>query len=296
MASVGLQRKYGLVASATMVAANLIPDLDGAAAVLGPSYFLQYHRHPLTHSIGGAVLLSAAIAAGVSLFTPFKKPGLAFGIAFGGILLHQLSDLLTPWPIPLLWPFSNRTYSLDLVNFLDPLLLVLLLISFLATRRWPAMGLPVIALTLLIAASYLGFRFYGQQTAINLAKERNPAGKFAALPHGLSLVSWDVIGKNGVDYSYSVADPLKKELRNNQVIRSSNDQEVLERSKGSSIVQAFLKRARFPFMLVSTDENRIVVEWRDVHLSFTGGALKGVKVVIDGQGNIVEERFELRGR
>lgn len=296
MASVGLQRKYGLVASATMVAANLIPDLDGAAAVLGPSYFLQYHRHPLTHSVGGAVLLSAVLATGISLFTPFKRPWLAFGIAFGGMLLHLLSDLLTPWPIPIFWPFSTRTYSLDLINFLDPFLLVLLLVSFFATRRWPENGLSIVLLTLLITMGYLGFRFHGQQTAINLAKEKNLTGQFAALPHGLSLIAWDVIETNGLDYSYGIVDTFKKEIQDSQVIHSSNDQFTLEKSKSSKFVQAFLKRARFPFALVSNDGNSVTVEWRDVHLLFTGGALKGVKVVLDGQGNIVEERFELRGR
>jgi membrane-bound metal-dependent hydrolase YbcI (DUF457 family) len=296
VASVGLQRKYGLVASATMVAANLIPDLDGAATVLGPGYFLQYHRHPLTHSVGGAVLLSAVIAAGINLFTPFKRPGLAFGIAFGGILLHLLSDLLTPWPIPLLWPITSRTYSLDLINFLDPFLLVLLLVSFFATRHWPENGLAVSALALLVASGYLGFRYYGQQVAINQVKELSPTGKLAALPHNLSLVAWDVIEKNGTDYTYSVVDALSKEIRDSQVIQSSGDRQILEISKKSGVVQAFLKRARFPFALVSKEGNKITVEWRDVHLLFTGGALRGVKVVLDGEGNIVDEKFELRSR
>ncbi len=296
VASVGLQRKYGLVASATMVAANLVPDLDGAAVVLGPRYFLQVHRNPLTHSIGGAMLLSAAIAAGVSLFTPLKKPGLVFGIAFGGILLHLLSDLLTPWPIPIFWPFSTRTYSLDLINFLDPFLLVLLLVSFLATRRWPENGLSVIALTLLIAAGYLGFRFYGQQAAINRVKEQGSNGEMAALPHSLSLVSWDVIEQTGLDYIYRHVDPFRKEIYNNQAIRSTGDRQTLENSKRSANVQAFLQRARFPFANASEEGERIIVEWRDVHLLFTGGALRGVKVVLDGQGDIVEEKFELRSR
>jgi len=96
VASVGLQKKYGLVASATMVAASVLPDLDSALTVLGPKYFLQYHRHPLTHSIGGAVLLSAALTVVVSLTTPLKRPWLVFAISIVGVMLHLLSDLLTP--------------------------------------------------------------------------------------------------------------------------------------------------------------------------------------------------------
>ncbi|MEW6233064.1 MAG: metal-dependent hydrolase [Chloroflexota bacterium] len=182
VASAGLQKKYGLVASATMVAANLIPDLDGAFTALGPKYFFQYHRHPLTHSVGGATLLSAALTAIVCLATPLKRPWLVFGVSLSGMTLHLLSDLLTPWPIPLFWPLSTRTYSLDLIHFFDPFLLAILGVGFLVIQRRAAWAVPALLLTGLVTAGYLGFRAYGKQVALDLVRRRVRQGKWRPFP------------------------------------------------------------------------------------------------------------------
>ncbi len=38
------------------------------------------------------------------------------------------------------------------------------------------------------------------------------------------------------------------------------------------------------------------VEWGDVHLMLSGGLVRGVVVVLDEEGQIREDRFELRTR
>lgn len=296
VAAVGLQKKYGLVASVTMVAANLIPDLDGALAVMGPKYFLQYHRHPLTHSVGGAALLSAVLTTVVCLATPFKRPGLIFSISFMGMMLHLISDLLTPWPIPLLWPFSAKAYSLDLINFIDPFLLAVLGMGFLVVQRRPMWAVPPLVFTMLVTSGYLGFRAYGRQVALNLVQRGDPLKEIAALPYGLNPITWNVIVREGRGYAYYVVDSFRRGVRSSQFIRSTGDERVIAASRSSSLVQAFLKRARFPVTFSTEEGNRIIVEWRDVHLMINGGALKGVKVVLNEQEEIIEERFELNAR
>ncbi len=291
VASVGLQNKYGLAASATMVAANLIPDLDGALVVLGPRYFFQYHRHPLTHSLGGAALLSAALTATVCLATPLKRPWLVFGISFLGMMLHLLSDLLTPWPIPLLWPFSDRTYSLDLIPFFDPFLLAVLVTGFLVVNRRPEWDLPALLVTGLLIAGYLGFRAHGQRVALSLVGSNVSA---AALPHGLNPVAWDVIVK-GNGYTAHVVDVWPKQVRESKAILSAEEEPEAAISRRSDLVQGFLRRARFPVVSVTREGNGSRVEWGDVHLMLSGGLVRGVVVVLDEEGQIREERFELRG-
>ena len=291
VASLGLQKQYGMAASATMVAANLLPDIDSAAMVLGPKYFFLYHRHPLTHSVGGAVVLSAALTAVITLATPLKRPGLVFVILFSGIMLHLLGDLLTPWPIPFLWPFSPRTYSFDLINFLDPLLLVLLGISFLSIRRWPEGGTLVAVLTLSIVAGYLGFRLYGQRLAASVVREKLAGGEIAVLPHGLSLANWDVIVHDDLDYAYYVVDALRGEVQESQIFHSVSDERTAIIANKSELVRAFLKRARFPVTRISEHESLVTAEWLDVHLLNSGGAVRGVRVTFDARGEIVEERF-----
>lgn len=295
-ALVGLQKKYGLIASLTMVTASVLPDLDMALILLGPKYFFQYHRHPLTHSLGGSVLLSFVLTAVICTATPLKKPWLVFGISISGMILHLLSDLLTPWPIPLFFPFSSRTYSFDLIYFVDPVLLFVMGIGFFALYRWPAKRILVVGLTLLIAAGYLGFRVYGKQAVTHLISEKGLVGKITALPHGFNLVVWDVIVQEGKDYSCYIVDPLRRNVRSSQEIYSSKDEEVIEASKSSDLVQSFIKRARFPVVFVTKEEDLTMVEWRDVHLMIGGGAVRGVVVLLNKQLEIIDDRFELNSR
>ncbi len=295
-ASIGLQNKYGAVASATMIAANLLPDIDGTAMALGPKYFFLYHRHPLTHSVGGAFVLSATLTAVVTLATSFKRPGLVFLISFIGIVLHLLSDLLTPWPIPLLWPFSARTYSFDLINFLDPFLLALLVGSFLSVRHWPERGLLFGILTIAIALGYLGFRLYGQETALSIVRERSSSQEITTLPHGLSLTNWDVITREEHGYTLYVVDALRRDARAPQIFHSVSDERIPIIASKSDLVRAFLKRARFPLVRTNEMEALTTIEWLDVHLITSGGAIKGVEVTINNQGEIVEEKFIFNSR
>lgn len=293
VASVGLQSKYGIVASATMVAASLAPDVDNVALVLGPQGFFEYHRHPLTHSMGGAVLLSAALTAVVCLATPLKQPWLVFGISFSGMMLHLLADLLTPWPIPLFYPFSNNTYSLDVIHFFDPFLLAVLAAGTFAAIKWPDKGVLVVAIMLLVVGGYLGFRVYARETAVHLARDGKTTSNVTAVPHGLSPLVWDVIEREDGGYAYCVVDSLSHQVQSCQTIHSSSNGPAVAASRSSPLVQSFLKRSRFPVSFVRQEGDRTTVEWRDVHLMIGGGAIRGVKVVLDGQGQMVEEKYEL---
>ena len=48
--------------------------------------------------------------------------------------------------------------------------------------------------------------------------------------------------------------------------------------------------------LATKEGKRTTIEWRDGHLMISGGAVSGVKVVLDGRGEVIEERFELNAR
>ncbi len=291
VASAGLQKKYGMVAAGAMVAANLLPDMDSAATVLGPKYFFLYHRSPLTHSVGGGLILSAALSAALTLATPLKRPILFFAILFSGIVLHLLSDLLTPWPIPLLWPLSSRAYSLDLVNVLDLPILFLLGASFLSVRSWPGQSTVVVILTLALVAGYLGFRLYSQRVAVRTVQQGSTSRQIAALPHALSLTNWDVIAHEAGGYKSYVVDALRRQVKTGRSFRSVSDEQTTAIASRSSLVKAFLKRARFPVATISEHDRVVTAEWLDVHLVSNGGAMAGVRVTLNSRGDVVEERF-----
>jgi inner membrane protein len=293
MASAGLQKKYGLAATATIVAANVIPDLDGALMVLGPKYFFRYHRHPLTHSVGGAMLLSVALTAFVCLATPLKRPWLVFGISLSGMMMHLLSDLLTPWPIPFFWPLSARTYSLDLIHFFDPFLLFVLGAGCFFINRWPQRSAALVALTAMVVTCYLGFRVLHRVRATSIVAELHPSAIAIALPHRLSPTVWDVVVKGESSYTHYKVNTLRGEILEIQAFVSSNDSRATAVSQESDLVNSFLHRARLPIVLVSEEGGNTIVEWRDLHLMIGGGSVRGVKVVLDEEGRVIDERLEL---
>jgi len=292
VASVGLQKEYGPVASATMVAASVAPDVDSVLMVLGPEFFFRYHRHPLTHSVGGAVLLSLVLTGVVCLATPFKRPWLVFAISLSGIVMHLLGDLLTPWPIPFFFPLSGKTYSLDLIHFFDPLLLAVLGAGFLVILRRPAWGVPVLLLVAVTISIYLGFRGYGKRVALEVARRTDPVGEATVLPHGLGPFRWDVIVK-GAGYTAHVIDVWRSRIVESRAFVSADEEPAVTLSKRAGLVQAFLQRARFPVATVVKTGEAQQVEWRDVHLALSGGAVRGVVVVLDELGEVREEHFEL---
>jgi hypothetical protein len=67
-------------------------------------------------------------------------------------------------------------------------------------------------------------------------------------------------------------------------------------SKRSDLVRAFLRRARFPVVTLTKEGSMTRVTWRDVHLRSSGGAVRGVVVILDQRGQIQEKRFELNRR
>ncbi len=80
----GVHQRYGLAATAALVAASVAPDLDALSIILGPKYFYLYHR-ALFHSLGGALLLGLGFSVALYLFTPLKDYRLLLALSLGGI-------------------------------------------------------------------------------------------------------------------------------------------------------------------------------------------------------------------
>jgi len=101
-----------------LVAAN-IPDIDVAAWVGGPLTYLHYHRH-LTHSLA-AMPLMALLAVAIVRFAG-RKPVVwrwAFLAALPAVASHLALDWTNVYGIRLLLPFSSRWLRLDTTAVID---------------------------------------------------------------------------------------------------------------------------------------------------------------------------------
>lgn len=126
-ANLGFHQRYGARASLILVTASLFPDIDSVVLLFGREAYLQYHRG-FTHSVSGWVVCGAIMA----LLTAWKQRRRWYLIDWGlwslGMAGHTAADLITRWPIPVFYPFSDRRWSFPLVSWGDGLLTSLWLI------------------------------------------------------------------------------------------------------------------------------------------------------------------------
>ncbi len=93
-----------------LVFGSLLPDIDHSKSKVGryfPIGYFMKHRAWYTHSIIGAFLLSLPFL----LIDKFYYILVAFGC-----LSHVFADTLTPLGTKILFPISNKKYSLHLVK------------------------------------------------------------------------------------------------------------------------------------------------------------------------------------
>jgi membrane-bound metal-dependent hydrolase YbcI (DUF457 family) len=157
LAQLGPQQEYGLAGTGLMLAAGMLPDLDGLSVLGGWRCHGTYHRvvgHGLPVTLAGPALLAGAGAWLLSVaFWPL------WGWLQLGLLAHLLTDVLFyRWPVQFLWPLSRRGLGWGLVGWNDLVPTLLLYGATACAVAWPAAA-PTIAWAGMAAlALYLGWR------------------------------------------------------------------------------------------------------------------------------------------
>jgi hypothetical protein len=189
----GAQKRqgWGLVATAAVAAA--LPDWDGASLLFGASAYAAVHRtwghNLLAASVAGGAcgiagylchlstrvrlgtrallerLEARKLPAGESVSFAAHALGLWLLVGVLAGLSHLPADLiygLAPgvpdWPPKLLWPFSDREWTLPILAWGDLGPTALFVAEMFALYRWPARSRLLAALTLLALAAYLTAR------------------------------------------------------------------------------------------------------------------------------------------
>lgn len=109
----------------------LAPDLDFVVGLWDPLAAITFHRIATHSFLGGATL--ALVAAGLMWRLRQQKFLRLFAVAYLGVLSHIGLDLLTPFGTAILWPLTDRRFSLEQHHVIDPVLSVFVLGSLVAT-------------------------------------------------------------------------------------------------------------------------------------------------------------------
>jgi membrane-bound metal-dependent hydrolase YbcI (DUF457 family) len=119
LAQFGVQQDYGGGGTALLIAAGMLPDLDGLAILGGWRCHDRYHRvigHGLPVTLLGPALLAVM---GSLLFGLGPLLPLWLWLQLG-LLLHLLSDVcFYDWPTRVLWPFSRYAIGFGWISWND---------------------------------------------------------------------------------------------------------------------------------------------------------------------------------
>jgi inner membrane protein len=158
------------VAALTGAVAGVLPDADILiTSEADPLLNLEFHRH-FTHSLlfvpAGAAIAALLLWWLLKRRTPFLQ---LYAFAFVGYLLSPLLDACTSYGTHLLWPFSERAVSWNIISVVDPLFTLALLVPLVIglARHKPALA----RLALLIAAAGLSIGWMQKERAEELASQ-----------------------------------------------------------------------------------------------------------------------------
>jgi membrane-bound metal-dependent hydrolase YbcI (DUF457 family) len=157
IANLGFYQRYGRRASLILATASLFPDLDSVSLFISRDAYYALHRG-FTHALSGWIVCGALLA----LLTAHRDLQRWFVIDWGlwalGMAGHTAADIITRWPIPVLYPVSGQSWSLGLVSWGDGFLTLCLPGLALAAALWSKRRRMLSSLALATSLLYLAYR------------------------------------------------------------------------------------------------------------------------------------------
>ena len=309
--------KVTRMASPILLVSGLAADADWITRFGGARAWLHGHR-TATHSLLGTAVLVAAVASGFWLAGK-KYPKFAVGIIPAllisaiGAGVHLLLDLMNGSGVKLLWPFSAKWYSWDIVDSVDAWIIFFLLAGLLLPelfrlvldeigskpkkrggQRGAIVGLALVTL-------FIAGRAVAHQRAIALLDSREYRGQaplsLAAFPRRSTPLSWagvvetdnTIVNVNVPLGPTSAFDPDLADVH-----FKPEESPALKNAVNSITALDFLKYARFPLASVEPDGDGYQVRLRDMRFAAELPAQRGVIAIIhlNAQNLIINERLE----
>jgi inner membrane protein len=313
--------RYGL---AMLVVPGVAADLDFLSYFGGPSAYLRFHRGVL-HSVLGSVVLVCVLALvfwavarrAAAKNSALNLPRLSFlsaavvcGVA---VAVHLLFDLASGIGVQLLWPFREKWTAWDLVNALDPWVLVVLVLGLalpevlrlvseeIGERNREPRGRVAAIVTLLLLLLYFGARAGLHSRAVGELNAREyhgaPPLAVGAFPSSISLLDWRGVVSTDNDIEVieiSLApgagfDP-ERAVRHYKPEESA----ALEAAQNTAAARTFLRYARFPLAALERGDEGYRFTLRDMRFPAGDGSADNilVRVELDAALRVKIEEFQ----
>lgn len=252
-------------ATAALVLASNLPDIDILTGVSGAAAYLEHHRG-FTHGIVGAPLLGLLLALVLRLSLRGSRLLPLLACSLLGATSHVFMDLWTSYGTRALYPLDATWYAWDVVFIVDPWILALLLGSVLARRFWPTSE-RVAAVGVGLVLAYVGGRAVLHARALDEALARLPGGavhRAAVLPSPVDPFHWRALIDTGPAYwtgTVSLLGPSPALRRREKMPETA----LVTRVRTESEVAAmFLTFSPFPWLEVEETPQGTSITWRDL--------------------------------
>ena len=291
LAQSGLGRTSRGATAAVIVASNL-PDIDLLFGLGGPATYLQHHRD-LSHSVVGAPLLAIALALGLHVALRGSRLLGLLVSALAGVAGHVLMDLWTSYGTRVFSPFDRTFYTWDLVFIADPIVLAVLLVTVLLARR-PSFASRAATVGLGLVLTYVGGRAILHARAIDELVARVPGGRVlraAALPSPVDPFAWRVLADAGPVYwtgEVHLGGGAERLHRRDKLPESPTVSQV---RASSEIAAIFLAFSSFPWLEVNETSEGTAVTWRYLRFERAGRESFVTHVLVGPDGRIRSEAF-----
>jgi inner membrane protein len=166
----------------------MLPDIDIIAHLKGRLYYLLNHRGA-SHSL--IALSCMSLGLGTALYWMFPTTSWWTIVLWTliGTLSHSITDLLNSFGAELLWPFSRKKFTVDMIMLTDPIVSSLFLGSFMVSLRFSELARSSASMAIFFSVLYLAYRYKGRlKTHSGLmknyaVKERNQVKVLPAMYH-----------------------------------------------------------------------------------------------------------------
>jgi len=297
MAEAGL-KKYSAYASATLMIAANIPDVD--VLVFATDTPGIEFRRGWTHGILAQIVLPVALTGFVWLFDRFRRargsegerpfhPGWTLLLAFVGVYSHVFLDYLNNYGVRLLTPINWQWFYGDAIFIVDPWMWIMMAVGI-----WLAgsHGRPRPArVALIVISCYIAVMLISGRIARGIVADtwrRSHGAEIRALmvgPLPLWPFSRQVIVDAGDHYETGIYRFWSPRLRIDpmRVPKNEHAPEVIA-ARAAPAIRSFLVWSRFPVWQVERTEQGTRVTVQDMRFR-VGGARFSASTMVPITGN-----------
>ncbi|MDS1029354.1 metal-dependent hydrolase [Bacillota bacterium LX-D] len=265
----------------------MAPDLDILYQLKGDITYLKHHRG-FSHSLPGIFLLSV----GISIFIYLINPSLHFSAillwTFLGTLSHGVLDILNSYGSKIFWPFSNKMWTVNLINAVDPIVLIILVtMTFFQKAGYSSVfGLAAFG-------GYLLIRYIVATRVNKLLQRKYPeVEKITVMPSLIKFWCWDCLVETNQQIiftefnSFTSKLVVKRELPKEQTTNL-----LIKKALDSKIGKMFREFTPHLYVLSKEGSKGYLVKFFDLRFYLKHDFLHSATVLFNQRQEMLEQVF-----